>query len=116
MAFLVSNTFLKSSNKFFIQTRHSLIDTDSAIIQSKKLYLGDKDADEPLLLGNQTVDLLDTLLESLKSFLNICETLTGTDPGIPLAPLNAIAVKINITIEKLQSDLKNITSKDNFTV
>ena len=92
------------------------IDTDSAIIQSKKLYLGDKDADEPLLLGNQTVDLLDTLLESLKSFLNICETLTGTDPGIPLAPLNAIAVKINITIEKLQSDLKNITSKDNFTV
>jgi hypothetical protein len=92
------------------------IDTDSAIIQSKKLYLGDKDADEPLLLGNQTVDLLDTLLESLKSFLNICETLTGTDPGIPLAPLNAIAVKINITIEKLQSDLKNIISKDNFTI
>ena len=92
------------------------IDTDSAIIQSKKLYLGDKDADEPLLLGNQTVDLLDTLLESLKSFLNICETLVGTPPGIPLAPLNAISTKINITIEELQSGLKNITSKDNFTI
>ena len=108
---------LSSNTSINLNSINSInIDTDSAIIQSKKLYLGDKDADEPLLLGNQTVDLLDTLLESLKSFLNICETLTGTDPGIPLAPLNAIAVKINITIEKLQSDLKNITSKDNFTI
>lgn len=92
------------------------IDTDTAVIQSNKLYLGDKNADEPLLLGNQTVDLLDQLIESLKIFMSTCQTLVGTPAGVPLAPLNAISTTVNNTLNLLQKDLKNITSKDNFTI
>ena len=92
------------------------IDTDNAVIQSNKLYLGDKNANEPLLLGNQTVDLLDQLIESLKVFMTTCQTLVGTPAGVPLAPLNAISTTVNNTLNLLQQDLKNITSKDNFTI
>ena len=107
---------LSSNSSINLNAVNSInLDTDNVIIQSKNLYLGDKEADEPLLLGNQTVDLLDTLLDSLKSFLNICETLTGTPAGVPLAPLNSIAVKINISLEQIQAQLKDITSKTNFT-
>jgi hypothetical protein len=91
------------------------IDTDNVIIGSKKLYLGDKNADEPLLLGNQTADLIDTLITSLISFLEVCEELTGTDPGLPLSPLNAIAVKINTSLQQLQIKIPSIKSNDNFT-
>ena len=107
---------LSSNSSINLNAVNSInLDTDNVIIQSKNLYLGDKDADEPLLLGNQTVDLLDTLIESLKSFLSICETVVGTPPGIPLAPLNVMAVKINVSLEQIQSQLKDITSKTNFT-
>lgn len=92
------------------------IDTTDVIIQSSKIYLGDKDADEPLLLGNQTVDLLDQLIESLKALVTVCETLVSLPAGAPLAPLNAISVTVNQTLGLLQKNLQNIKSKDNFTV
>jgi hypothetical protein len=92
------------------------VDTDTMVVQTSKLYLGDKNADEPLLLGNQTVDLLDQLIESLKVFMATCQTLVGTPAGVPLAPLNAISTTVNNTLKLLQQDLKNITSKDNFTI
>lgn len=92
------------------------VDTDTAVIQSSKLYLGDKNADEPLLLGNQTVDLLDQLIESLKVFMTTCQTLTGVPAGSFMFPLNQIASTVNNQLNLLQKDLQNITSKDNFTI
>ena len=86
------------------------------VIQTGKLYLGDKDADEPLLLGNQTVDLLDQLIEAFKVFTTTCQTLVGAPAGVPLAPLNAISTSVNNTLILLQKDLENIKSKDNFTI
>jgi hypothetical protein len=85
-------------------------------MQTGKLYLGDKNADEPLLLGNQTVDLLDQLIEAFKVFTATCQTLVGSPAGVPLAPLNAISTSVNNTLVLLQKDLQNIKSKDNFTI
>jgi len=109
---------LLSSNKSVnLNSQESVnVDTDTMVIQTSKLYLGDKNADEPLLLGNQTVDLLDQLIESLKVFTTTCQTLVSTPPGVPLAPLNAIATSVNNTLVLLQKDLQNIKSKDNFTI
>jgi hypothetical protein len=92
------------------------IDTDTMVMQTGKLYLGDKNADEPLLLGNQTVDLLDQLIEAFKVFTATCQTLVGSPAGVPLAPLNAISTSVNNTLVLLQKDLQNIKSKDNFTI
>ena len=80
------------------------------------MYLGDKDATEPLLLGDQTVTLLSQLITSLKSFSDICSTLVSTPPGTPLAPLNAISAQLSATLTQLQQNLPSLKSKDNFTV
>jgi hypothetical protein len=94
------------------------VDTDTMIIQTGKLYLGDKEADEPLLLGNQTVDLLEELLDSLQSFMNTCQTLVGVPAGVLMAPLNQKALTVNTTLTALKTRLTNqeLTSKDNFTI
>ena len=92
------------------------IDTPKAVFQTDKMYLGDKDATEPLLLGNQTEELLNQLLTSLKAFSDICTTLVSTPPGVPLAPLNTVAAQMSSTITQLQANLPSIKSKDNFTI
>jgi len=109
---------LLSSNKSVnLNAQESVnIDTDTMVIQTNKLYLGDKNANEPLLLGNQTVDLLNQLIEALKVFMTTCETLVGTPAGVFLAPLNSISISVNKTLNLLQKDLENIKSTDNFTV
>ena len=94
------------------------VDTDTMVIQTSKLYLGDKEADEPLMLGNQTVDLLEELIDSLQSFMNTCQTLVGVPAGVLLAPLNQKALTVNTTLSALKTRLNNqeLTSKDNFTI
>lgn len=94
------------------------VDTDTMVIQSNKLYLGDKNADEPLLLGNQTVDLLEELIDSLQSFMDTCQTLVGVPAGVLMAPLNQKALIVNSTLTALKTRLTNqeLTSKDNFTI
>lgn len=94
------------------------VDTDTMVIQTNKLYLGDKEADEPLLLGNQTVDLLEELIDSLQSFMNTCQTLVGVPAGVLMAPLNQKALTVNTTLTALKTRLTNqeLTSKDNFTI
>jgi hypothetical protein len=44
------------------------IDTPTVIIQSGNIYLGSKNASEPLLLGDQTVNLLNQLISNLAAF------------------------------------------------
>ncbi len=92
------------------------VDTENVFIQSNKIYLGSKDANEPLLLGNQTVDLLSELITTVKSFATICKTIVGVPAGVPMATLNAIASTTEASLKVIEKDLKNITSKDNFTI
>lgn len=92
------------------------IDTNTVTIQSKNIYLGSKNASEPLLLGDQTVELLDQLISNLSSFTKICSTLVSTPAGTPLAPLNVVSTQLNNVLSKLKLNLKNIKSKYNYTV
>lgn len=92
------------------------VDTENVVLQSNKIYLGDKNADEPLLLGNQTVQLLDELISNLKTFMNVCQTLVGVPAGAPVVPLNSISSTINSNLTLIQRELDNIKSKDNFTI
>jgi hypothetical protein len=60
------------------------IDAPNTIIQSNNVYLGSKDATQPVLLGNTTVQLINQLITSLNAFMTICSTAVGTAPGAPL--------------------------------
>ena len=95
------------------------IDTDNVVVQSNKMYLGSKEANEPLLLGNATVDVLNSLIDVLKQFLDITgnpSIMISTPAATPLAPLNAISQTISNSLSLIQRDLESIKSKDNFTI
>jgi hypothetical protein len=95
------------------------IDTDNIVVQSNKMYLGSKEANEPLLLGNATVDVLNSLIDVLKQFLDITgnpSIMISTPAATPLAPLNAISQTISNSLSLIQRDLESIKSKDNFTI
>lgn len=119
---IVINTFddhilLTSKKSINLNSVDSVnIDTPTAVFQTEKIYLGDKEANEPLLLGNRTEELLNDLISALTSFTTTCSTLVSAPAGVPLAPLNTAAVKLNVVLKKLKTTLPYIKSKDNFTV
>ena len=87
------------------------IDAPDTIIQSNNVYLGSKDATQPVLLGNTTVQLLNQLITNLNAFMNICSTAVSTAPGSPLGPLNMAASQMITTLNQLQSNLEGTKSK-----
>ena len=92
------------------------IDTPTVIVQSGNIYLGSKNASEPLLLGDQTVNLLNQLISNLSSFAQICSTLVSTPAGTPLAPLNIASSQLVSSLGALQANLETLKSKYNYTV
>jgi hypothetical protein len=86
------------------------------VIGAPSIKLGSKNATEPLLLGNKTVDLLEQLLVNLQSFMTICSTLVSTPPGTPVGPLNIVAGQMSTILNGLQQNLNSIKSKNNFTI
>jgi hypothetical protein len=92
------------------------IDTPTIIFQSGNVYIGSKNATEPLLLGNQTVNLLNQLISNLASFAQVCSILVSTPPGTPIAPLNVAATQLQGSLNALQANLNNLKSKYNYTV
>ena len=92
------------------------IDAPSTVIQSENVYLGSKNANEPLLLGNQTINLLNQLITNLSGFMTICSTAVSTPPGTPLVQLNLAATQVDSSLKALQANLDTLKSKYNYTV
>jgi hypothetical protein len=92
------------------------IDAPDTIIQSNNVYIGSKDATQPVLLGNTTVQLLSQLITNLNAFMNICSTVVSTAPGVPIAPLNMAASQMVTTLNQLQVNLEDTKSKSVKTV
>jgi len=91
-------------------------DTNTFTVQSSNIYLGSKNASEPLLLGGKTINLLNQLITNLSGFMTVCSTLVSTPPGVPLVPLNVAASQLDSSLKALQSNLESLKSKYNYTV
>ena len=107
---------LLSSAKSISLNSVSSVNVDSPVFvtQTKNVYLGSKDANEPILLGNKTIDLLNQLLSSLKTFADVCATAQSTGPG-PLYQINTIGSVLSNNILSLQQQLDSLKSKNNYT-
>ena len=90
------------------------IDTPTFTVQSSNVYLGSKNATEPLLLGNQTTTLLNQLISNLAAFAQVCSILVATPQGT-LTPLNTAATQLQGSLNALQANLDNLKSKYNYT-
>ena len=103
------------------------IDTKKVFIQSNEIYLGTETlANEPLLLGNTTVEVLKTLTEQLLSISNMLKTLQS-DPVAINSPatfgeINIKAIGISTILQSVLKELGTtpaeckLTSKRNFTL
>ena len=115
---LFNDHILLSSNKSInLNAVESVnIDAPTTVIQSTNTYIGSKNANEPLLLGNQTINLLNQLISDISGFMTICSTAVSTPPGTPLVQLNIAASQVNTSLQALQANLETLKSKYNYTV
>ena len=97
------------------------VDTTKMVVQANNIYLGNETvATEPLLLGNATVNLLGTLIQTLKQFSEVLKTQSVTSNAVPGSPSDIPAFRIYGTVlstmmDSLDQQLNDITSKRNFT-
>ncbi len=80
------------------------------------MYLGSKSATESVLLGNTTVQLLNTLISELVKLTNSLSIQVGVPPGAPLVPTNTTAALTNTTLLNLQAQLNTLLSNSVRTV
>jgi hypothetical protein len=88
-------------------------------INSPKISLGTKKdgtvADEPLLLGNKTKDLLTQLISILSTLGNDLTSVITPPPGAPLVGVNIAGTNLTAALSTLQDLIKDISSTNNFT-
>ena len=90
------------------------IDTSKVIVNSGAIFLGDKDAEEPILLGDQTVEVLADAFKELAKWMELFNLV----PLDELSAQAATAKQLSFTLKnEIIPDLENkCRSRQNFTV
>lgn len=70
---------------------------------------------EPLVLGNKTADLLETLVDSLYSFGAALSTVIGSPEGAPAIDINNAANSLLNDLDRVTDAIDGILSRQNFT-
>jgi hypothetical protein len=108
--------FLSSKESISLSSNISLnVDTPETIIDSKNILLGNKDASEPIILGNKFLSDFKKLLESLIKISKGLQSPIGTPaPFTPNLTIPPLAVELEFTsqtILNLIDSYKSNTSK-----
>ena len=113
----VDHILLSSKKSINLNSIDSVnIDSPLVVLQSGNIYLGSKNANEPLLLGNQTITLLNQLISSISSFAQVCTTAIVKSEPSALTGVNLAAAQLQVSLNALQANLNNLKSKYNYTV
>lgn len=87
------------------------VDSPKSIVQSNEIYLGSKNATEPLLKGDTTVDLLSQLVQQLISLTKILKFVTPQGgPGVSQAAA-ALEPFLNTLKTQIETTTKSKVSK-----
>lgn len=92
---------------------------NKTVIDSKNIYVGNKDAEEPFLFGNKTEEWLKELLDLIKDlYTSLAAHTHGTGVGPSTNPLPPELIKYSTTfptsIEKIKAKIIELKSKVNF--
>jgi hypothetical protein len=88
------------------------LDASEVIMQTSKIYLGSKNANEQLVLGNTAVAQLEEIVDILKTLLNACKL--AANSGGPVASLKGVADTLTVRLNSI--NLKAMLSNSNYTV
>ena len=86
------------------------------VIQTPELYLGGIETSQPVVLGNDLVDLLTKILNDLSFLTGALQNQLGVPVGTPIGPTNLVAQAINDKIGGYKAELSNILSQTTKTV
>ena len=115
---------LSAAKSINLNSQNSVnIDTKDFIVQSRgNVYLGSYSATEPLLKGNLTVNVLQNLITAVKQLNDTFRNLQ-TQPIVSLGQpvsldmsMRLASITLNTTLMDIEKQLKDLTSKNNFTI
>jgi len=86
------------------------------VIQTPELYLGGVETSQPVVLGDDLVDLLSKILTDFEYLTGALQNQLGVPVGSPVVPTNLIAQAINNKIGSYKAELSNILSQTTKTV
>lgn len=89
---------------------------NQAVIKSPKIFLGDKKATEPLLLGNKTIILLKKIFLALNELSNVLPSVGTPIPNTPNIAVAQASTKLSETLNQLLPQLDRLKSSQNFTL
>lgn len=102
--------FLSSNRTINLNSVLSVnVDTEDLIVQSTKIYLGSKNAKEPVLYGDKTVEMLGDIINLLESLLTA--SATATAGPFPVVTLNATGTLQATAIQYLKQNLEYLKSE-----
>ena len=110
---------LLSSKKSINLNTVESVNIDAAtqtVIQTPELYLGGIETAQPVVLGNDLVDLLTKILNDLNFLTGALKNQLGVPVGTPIGPTNLVAQAINDKIGDYKAELSNILSQTTKTV
>jgi hypothetical protein len=110
---------LLSSKKSINLNTVESVNIDAAqrtVIQTPELYLGGIETAQPVVLGNDLVDLLTKILNDLSFLTGALQNQLGVPVGSPIGPTNLVAQAINDKIGGYKAELSNILSNTTKTV
>jgi len=110
---------LLSSKKSINLNTVESVNIDAAtqtVIQTPELYLGGIETAQPVVLGNDLVDLLTKILNDLSFLTGALQNQLGVPVGSPIGPTNLVAQAINDKIGGYKAELSNILSQTTKTV
>ena len=106
--------FAQNNIELYTKNTISLDADDKFVINSPTILLGLNGSsvpEEPVLLGNETIKLLNSLLTSLSSFSTICSSALNGSKGSPITQLNTAARGLKESVDNLIPKLQNIKSQ-----
>ena len=105
---------LSSNNSINLNSINNVnIDSPTVILKSNKIALGDKNATEPVILGNKFLSDFETLCDNLSSLAKALQAPIG-GPGLASPPVLTItpqAVKVASSAARMLSNINNYKSK-----
>jgi hypothetical protein len=110
----------KTNIEFYTKQIINLNAEDRVHLHTPKVFLGTKTngelPDEPLLLGDKSVDLLDRAFQAIADFASSLSEAISTPQGTPLLSVNSAAHLLSTRLEEIMKQTESIKSKQNFTV
>jgi len=109
--------FAKTNIELNTKNRINLNADIEVHLNSNKVYLGeDIGSHQPVLLGNNTIRLLQELQRTLTTLGEKLKKATAVKEGSPMPTLNTAGAELLKDMKKMAKGLNNITSKNVFTI